>query len=121
MTIDNNDFNFHDFDNVMLCPELFPIEPSNINPLHSKMASLGLQMEKMTIETHTQKLRQLIERTKRHRVESTLKKVKRDVVSHKQLLYHLQQGDATRQKQFTDMRQQYEDKLIRVNTIAYRG
>ena len=117
----NNDFNFHDLDDVMLCPELFPIEPRNMNSTTSEMAALSLQMEKMTIEAHTQKLRQLIERTKRHRVESTMKKVKKDVVTHKQLLHHLQQGDAARQKQLIVMRQQYENKLIRVSTTAYRG
>jgi len=98
MTINNNEFNLHDLDDVMLCPELFPIGPPNMNPLTSEIASLNHQMEKMTIETHTQKLRQLIERTKRYRVESTLKEVKRDIVFHKQLIHHLQQGDATHQK-----------------------
>jgi len=120
MTI-NNDFNFHDLDEGMLCPDLFPIEPPNMNPATSKMAALSLRMKKMTIEEHTQKLWQLIEHTKRHRVESTMQKVKNDVVSHKQLLHHLQQGDAARQKQLNDMRQHYEDKLIRVSTTAYRG
>ena len=120
MTI-NNDFNFHDLDELLLCPDLFPIEPPYMNPATSEMATFSLRMEKMTIEAHTLKLRQLIERTKWHRVESTMKKVKKDVVSHKQLLHHLQQGDAVRQKQLNDMRQHYEDKLIRVSTTAYRG
>ena len=74
----------------------------------------------MTIETHSQKLRQVIERTKRHRVEATLKRVKRDVVSHRQLLYHLQQGDTTHQKQLVDLQRQYEDNLIKMSTTAYR-
>jgi len=62
-----------------------------------------------------------MERTKRHRVESTLKKIKRDVVSHKQLLHHLQQDDATHQKHLADLRRQYEDSLIRVSTTIYIG
>ena len=103
MTV-NNDFDFDNFDTMMLWPDLFPIEPSNTNPTTSEMASVSLQMEKMTIEVHTQKLRQMIERTKRHWVESTLKKMKKDLVSHKQLLHHLQQDDVTRQKQLTEMR-----------------
>ena len=57
MTINNNDFNLHDLDDVMLCPKLFFIELPNMNPLPSEMVSLSLQMEKMTIEAHTQKLR----------------------------------------------------------------
>ena len=51
MTV-NSDF---DLDNIMLCPDLFSIEPPNLNPMTSEMASLNLQMEKLTIEVYTQK------------------------------------------------------------------
>ena len=83
MTIDIYEFDIHGLNEIMLCPDIFPVEPPNVNPLTSEIASLNHQMEKMTIETHSQKLRQIIERTKRHRVKATLKRVKRDVLSHR--------------------------------------
>jgi len=56
MTININEFDLHDLDDIMLCTEIFPVDPPNVNPLTSEIASLNHQMEKMTIETHTQKL-----------------------------------------------------------------
>ena len=53
MTIDINEFDIHDLNEIMLCPEIFPVEPPNVNPLTSEIASLNHQMEKMTIETHS--------------------------------------------------------------------
>ena len=104
-----------DLDNIMLCPDLFSIETPNLNPMTPEMASLYLQMEKLTIEVHTQKLRLMIGRTKRHRMESIMKKVKNDLISNKQLLRQLKQDNITRQNNITKMHRQYEDKLIRIN------
>ena len=116
---DNYD-NF-DLDNIMLCPDLLSIEPPNLNRMTSEIVSLHLQMEKLTIEVNTQKLRLMIGRTKRHRLESNMKKIKDDLISTKQLIRQLQQDNLTQKNRIAEMNQWYEDKLTRVSTTAYRG
>jgi len=80
----NNDI-FTDFDDITIFPELLPIDPPNLCPTSTEITSLSSWLEKLTSDVYTQSLRVMIERAKRQKLETIIRKLKRDLISPKHL------------------------------------
>ena len=95
-----------------------PSEPMS-NVTRNKVPKL--QMETLTIDVHTQKLRVMIERTKRQKLETTIRKLKRDFISPRQLSHQLQNDVNNLHSRMSDMQHRYDHKIAQINTTAYRS
>jgi len=62
-----------------LYDEVFQIDDVLKSTLHPDIADLNRKIESLTIEVNTQGLRLEIERTKRQRLQATVRKLKRDI------------------------------------------
>jgi len=91
-----------------------PLGPPNIYPVPNKAASLSSQLEKLSIEVHTQSVRVAIERAKRQKLGTMIRKIKRNVISPKQLSSQIQYDN----RRITDLQQEYGHKLAQVTTVT---
>ena len=69
-----------DFDDITIFPELLLIDPPNLCPTSNEITSLSFHLEMLPIEVQTQSLRVMIERAKRQKLETHIKKLKRGLI-----------------------------------------
>jgi len=73
--------------NFPLFPESFSVDLPNLFVPFNKVAALTKQVKSLSIDFHTQTLRIEVERVKRQKLSSTLKKVRKKMVKSHHLLY----------------------------------
>ena len=80
------EFNNFDFSNegFPILPETLSLNPPDLLSPPNDIAALTSQIEKLSIDINTQSLRVEIERAKQQRLSSSLKRIKRDLVSPSQ-------------------------------------
>ena len=71
----------NDFNEIPLFPKMMPLDPPNLYLLPNEVASLSSQLERLSIDVHTQSLRVAFERAKRQKLGTMIRKIKRDVIS----------------------------------------
>jgi len=111
----------NDFIEIPLFPEIMPFDPPNLYPIPNEVASLSSQLEKLSIEVHTQSLRVAIKRAKRQKLVTMIRKIKRDIISPKQLSSQIQCDNTNLHRRITDLHQEYSHKLAQVTTVTYRS
>ena len=111
----------NDFNELPLFPEVVPLGPPNLYSVPDEVASLSSQLEQLSIDVHTQSLRVAIEIAKRQRLGTMMRKIKRDIISPKQLSSQIQYDNNNLHMRLTDLQQEYNHKLAQVTTITYRS
>ena len=75
----------------------------------------------MSIDFHTQTLRIEVERVKKQKLSSTLKKVKREMIMHHQLLSQVHYDTYVHHKEIQDLKIKHDDELARLRSLIYCG
>jgi len=70
-------------------------------------------LEKLSIDVHTQSFRVAIERAKRQKLGTMIRKIKRDVISPKQLSSQIQCDNTNLHRRMTDLQQEYSYELAK--------
>ena len=110
-----------DFNEITFFPEMIPLDPPNLCPISNEVVFLSSQLERLSIDVHTHSLRVAIERAKLQKLGTIIRKVKKDLISPKQLSNQIQCDITNLHRRMTDLQREYSHKLAQVNTIAYRS
>ena len=65
---------------MTLFPELFSLDPSGMFLQSDEIASLSAQIKHLNLDMHTQSIRVEVEKVKRQKLRSKLKRVKREMI-----------------------------------------
>jgi len=84
-------------------PDNFPVDPPILTPSFADLTTLNTLLEGLRIDTHIQSLRIKVERAKRQRMRTTLKRVKREIIPKRHVLAQLQIESAIVQSQLNSM------------------
>ena len=112
-------------------PDLLPEEPIyddlfNLNDLtmplpHPDIAELNRKIESLTIELNTQGLRLEIERSKRQRLQSTVRQMKRELTNPCPDSLGLRDDLTKFIDQQTSINYQLDNENVKTNTLAFRS
>ena len=104
-----------------LYDEVFQIDDLLKPTFHPDVAELSRKIESLTIEINIQGLRLEIERTKRQRLQATVRQLKRDITlsnSDIQLL----RNEVTQLRDFQNsVNYQLDNDITRTNTLSFRS
>ena len=67
-------------------PDIFPLNPPDLLPPSNEIALLNTELEKLSLDVHTQSLRVKIEKVKRQKLRSKLKRVRQDMIPQNRIL-----------------------------------
>lgn len=97
------------------------VDDLTIPIIHPEVAELSHKLEHLTIESNTQGLRLEIEKTKRQRLQSSVRQIKRDLVAPRSDLVELR----NEWTQFKDCQNainfQLDGENAKTNTLAFRS
>jgi len=104
-----------------LYSEAFKIDDLVMPPPHPQIAELSRKIESLTIEVNTQGLQLEIERTKRQRLQSTVRQLKRDIVAPCPDLLAIQNDLVKFKGQQEATNYMLDGENARTNTLAFRS
>ena len=116
-----NDDILNEFDEMTFLSELVPLEPPNLCPISNEITSLNTQLERLSLDVRTQSFRVAIERAKRQKLGTLIRKVKRDLHSPKYLIDHMQSDITDLHRCMADSQRKYDHKISQIATLAYRS
>ena len=114
-----NEFLLNDQE-VPLFPGIFPVEPFNLTHSFSDITTLNSQLENLSIEVHTKSIWIEVERVKHQKMHSSLKQLKREIVSPHLILIQLRQETSSVQDNQNASSLYLEGELIRQSTLSFR-
>ena len=110
----DNEFVFN-IDRFPLFPETFQLD------LRFLLTLLNSQLEKLSINVHTQSLLVEIERAKRQKLSSAPKRVRRNLIFPKRISTQINDDLDTVLERVRELQLMYENKVARIGTVFYRS
>ena len=104
----NFDDLFNDLNEVPLFPELImPLSPPNLCPVSEEISLLNSPLEHLSLDVHRQSLRVTIERAKRQKLGTIIRKIKRNIISPKMLRDQTQHDNNHLNRRLTNFQQDF--------------
>ena len=110
-----------DIDEMPFFCEMIPSDPPNICPMPNEMIALNKQLDKFSIDINTQSLRIGIERAKRRKLGSVLKRVRKELVSLNHSSDQVPSNITNLHRRISDLQQEYDHKIAQLSTVAYQS
>lgn len=101
--------------------ELFHMDNPTIPIVHPDVTELSRKLDNLTIECNTLGLRLEIEKTKRQRLQSSVRQVKRDLVAPSPDMIEVKNELTRIEKQQNAINYQLDGENARTNTLAFRS
>ena len=114
----NNAFTLY-IEGLPLFPETFPLDPLTSAPPLNEIALQNSQLERLSLDVHIQSLCVEIECAKWQKLSSTLKRVRRDLISSNRISIQLRHDIYILRERVRELQYMYDDKIARIGTVSY--
>ena len=101
--------------------ESFPSNPPNITLPPDDINTLSKQVESLPIDLHTQALRIEVQKAKRQRLGSSLKRVKKEIITPLHLVSQAYCDINLQRKDLQDLKIKYDNETVLLRSLTYRG